>query len=167
MKAWFAEKGRPVYACGPYLPLNTKITANSIEKAQSANSEDIQTFLDDALNAAGKQSVLYVNARYPLPMRIHPLTTSCDYPDIIWVSLLACQVTPEPLGVPRRRHGTDHSLCGCLIPDCAFSMPLLIEPLLCLRSALRLRASLLSRTRSKTRSNHTGKDCCRRGHHSN
>ena len=72
MKAWFAEKGRPVYACGPYLPLNTKITANSIEKAQSANSEDIQTFLDDALNTAGKQSVLYVNiTRYFLCVYIH------------------------------------------------------------------------------------------------
>ena len=111
IKAWFAERGRPAYACGPYLPPTAKHTANSIEKTQSGNSDEIQTFLDDALNTVGKQSVLYVNARHPLPMRIHPLTTSCDHPDIIWFSLLARQVTAEPLGVPRRRHGIRDPFC--------------------------------------------------------
>ena len=105
VKAWFAERGRPAYACGPYLPPTAKHTANFIERTQSGNSDEIQTFLDDALNTAGKHSVLYLSTRHPLPMLTQPVTTSCDHLDIVWVSLLARQVTAEPLGVPRRRHG--------------------------------------------------------------
>ena len=53
-KTWFAEKGRPAYVCGPLLPSASKSTAIANEKKLSADSPEIQTFLDESLRTSGE-----------------------------------------------------------------------------------------------------------------
>ena len=60
-KGWLSETGRSAYACGPLLPSASKATAEASEKAQSKESDEIQTLLDDTLKSSGKQSLLLVN----------------------------------------------------------------------------------------------------------
>ncbi|PIL34101.1 hypothetical protein GSI_03812 [Ganoderma sinense ZZ0214-1] len=60
-KGWFAEKGRPAYAVGPLLPSASKTTAAVNERKQSAESSQIQEFLDATLKISGEKSLLYIS----------------------------------------------------------------------------------------------------------
>ena len=61
VKSWFAKTGRTAYACGPLLPSASKVAADAAEKAQSKESDEIETFLDNILRTSGKQTLLYVS----------------------------------------------------------------------------------------------------------
>ncbi|KAI1796353.1 UDP-Glycosyltransferase/glycogen phosphorylase [Ganoderma leucocontextum] len=60
-KTWFAETGRPAYAVGPLLPSASKATAAANEGKQSAESSEIQEFLDATLKSSGEKSLVYIS----------------------------------------------------------------------------------------------------------
>ena len=62
VRRWFAETGRPVYTSGPLLPSASKASAHENEKKLSKESDEIQTFLDEALKTSGEKSVVYVSS---------------------------------------------------------------------------------------------------------
>ncbi|KAH9851322.1 UDP-Glycosyltransferase/glycogen phosphorylase [Lenzites betulinus] len=59
VKKWYAESGRPAYLCGPLIPPKSA-TVIAREKEQSADSTQIQDFLDSILETAGEKSLLYI-----------------------------------------------------------------------------------------------------------
>ncbi|KAG6831438.1 hypothetical protein H0H92_010651 [Tricholoma furcatifolium] len=57
VKAWQAEKGKPVYAIGPLLTASTASAQSDI----SDNNSSVSAFLDDMLNTHGKNSVVFMS----------------------------------------------------------------------------------------------------------
>ena len=64
MKAWFEERGRTAFLCGPLLPSGGKVSANENEIKQSAQGAEIQAFLDATLKTSDQNSLLYVGASH-------------------------------------------------------------------------------------------------------
>ncbi|PSR79623.1 hypothetical protein PHLCEN_2v6924 [Hermanssonia centrifuga] len=60
LRKWFAETSREVYTVGPMLPPSGK-NAVINEKKQSANSGEIDEFLERTLKAYGEQSLVYAS----------------------------------------------------------------------------------------------------------
>ncbi len=97
-KAWFAETDRPAYAVGPLLPSASKATAAANEKKQSAESSQIQEFLDATVKTSGEKSLVYV---CPPPLDSTPsfrLTTGLSPRRSRLVLCFGLLVTPTAYG---------------------------------------------------------------------
>lgn len=58
MSDWLRETSRSVYCVGPLLPSGEHAAIH--EKKQSANSSDIEVFMDRVLESHGAKSLVYV-----------------------------------------------------------------------------------------------------------
>lgn len=64
-REWFAKTNRPVWCIGPLVPPAANQEAIMAEESLSENSEEIRKFMDSALTAHGKHTVLYVGLDPP------------------------------------------------------------------------------------------------------
>lgn len=84
VKAWFAETSRSVYPLGLLLPAANDPKSSAEEKKISANSQEIDQFMESVLASHGAHSMIYVCVNLVLGFLAY-LTSEID---CVWIYLL-------------------------------------------------------------------------------